>query len=343
MRETRVPRGDIPDATRGPVADARRVPTLAPVRTALTVVVNGRASGIDRPDETLERVLALLREHGAAARGMVTGDLDDFAAAARAAMGGRMVLVGGDGGVHALANLPGPLPDAALLPAGQANNIARALGIPTDWHAAAALAASGAARPVDALRVATPRRTLVAVEGVSAGFHAAARHRYSAENSGALAAGVGAFASELVRFRPYDAPVIVDGAPLSEGRAAQVFVANLPYFAYGFHVDPMARVDDGMLEAIVLRARTRSGAMRLVAAAKRGAHLGRRGVTWSHGESVRLPVPVPLVADAEPLGVTTARISVLPGHLRMVAPPTPTSPAAGASTAAGPPAAEAAR
>jgi diacylglycerol kinase family enzyme len=114
--------------------------------------------------------------------------------------------------------------------------------------------------------------------------------------------------------------VLVDGAPLNEGLAAQVFVSNLPYFAYGFHVDPMARVDDGMLEAIVLRARTRTGAVRLVAAAKRGAHLKRRGVAWTHGEEARLPVPLPVVADAEPLGLTTARIGVLPAHLHVVTP-----------------------
>lgn len=291
-----------------------------PVRTALMVVVNGRASGIGRPDETLDRVVALLREHGAAARGMVTHDLSELRDATRAALGGRLVLVGGDGGVHAFANLGPQLPELALVPMGQANNIARALGIPTDLGSAALLAATGAPRPVDALRVETPARTLVAVEGVSGGFHAAARHRYTAENSGALAAGAGAFARELASFHAYEGEVVVDGAPLAEGDLAQVFVSNLPYFAYGFHVDPMARVDDGLLEAIVLRARSRTGVVRLVSAAKRGDHVGRRGTTWSHGSTVALPDPLPLVADAEPLGVTSARISSLPSWLRVVAP-----------------------
>src|SRR5687768_6313564 len=92
-----------------------------PVRTALTVVVNGRASGIGRPDETLDHVVALLREHGAAARGMVTHDLPELRDAVHAVLGGRLVLVGGDGGVHALANLGPHLPEVALIPAGQAN------------------------------------------------------------------------------------------------------------------------------------------------------------------------------------------------------------------------------
>ena len=318
--------GKTPDATRAAVTDPSAMPAVAaltpnrtPVRDALTVVVNGRASGVGQADEVLDRVVAVLSEHGAAVRGVVTHDLPGLRDAAQEALGGRLVLVGGDGGVHALANVPGPLPETALIPMGQANNIARALGIPTALPEAAALAASGLARPVDALQVETPERSLVAVEGVSAGFHAAARHRYTAENSGALAAGVGAFASELTRFARYEADVVVDGAPLTTGPAAQVFVSTLPYFAYGFHVDPVARVDDGLLEAIVLRSRSRLGIVRLVAAAKRGRHLGRKGVTWSHGQSVRLTA-LPLVADAEPLGVTSARISVLPGWLRMVTP-----------------------
>jgi diacylglycerol kinase (ATP) len=320
-------KGGTPDAIRAAPVDAWPMPAVAahpllrpPVRTALTVVVNGRASGVDRPDETLDRVVALLREHGAAARGMVTHDLAGLRDATRAALGGRLVLVGGDGGVHAFANLGPQLPEVALIPMGQANNVARALGVPADVAGAALLAATGAARPVDALRVETPARRLVAVEGVSAGFHAAARHRYTAENSGALVAGAGAFGRELAAFSPYEAEVVVDGMPLSSGDLAQVFVSNLPYFAYGFHVDPMARVDDGLIEAIVLRARSRAGVVRLVSAAKGGGHLGRRGVSWSHGSTVALPDPLPVVADAEPLGVTSARVSVLPSWMRVVAP-----------------------
>ena len=49
---------------------------------------------------------------------------------ARARRERRVVLLGGDGSVHALANLAGHKPEVALLPAGRANNIAHSLGIP---------------------------------------------------------------------------------------------------------------------------------------------------------------------------------------------------------------------
>jgi diacylglycerol kinase family enzyme len=229
--------------------------------------------------------------------------------------------VGGDGTVHAYANLGLPaLPPAALLPAGRANNIARALGIPVDWTGAAELAVRGRPAAVDALEVVTPDRRLFAVEGVSGGFHAAARHRYNGENSADLAAGVRALVTELAAFRPHQVSLRADGAPAFEGPAAQVFLSNLPLFGFGFRVDPMADPADGRLEAIVLGARTRRGVVKLLAAARQGTHLEREGVRWSRATRAQIESPLPLVADAQPLGVTTATVTVVPGRLRLIAP-----------------------
>jgi diacylglycerol kinase (ATP) len=207
----------------------------------------------------------------------------------------------------------------ALLPAGRANNIARALGIPTDWAAAARLAVRGRARATDALHVVTPARELFAVEGVSAGFHAAARTRYTGENSADLAAGLRALAAELAAYRQHRIALSLDGRPLVEREVAQVFVSNLPYFGFGFRVDPLADPFDGRLETVVLEARHRRQVVRLLAAARDGGHLGRPGVTVTAGASARLDRPVALVADAEPLGVTTATVTVAPGRLHLVA------------------------
>ena len=287
----------------------------------LTLIVNGRASGVADAAGVGARATAALRRAGAHdVTVAVTHDEAELARVVAAVGDGRVVLVGGDGAVHAFANLPGPLPEAALLPAGRANNVARALGIPVDWKQAAEVAVAAAARGVDALQVQTPRRTVVAVEGVSAGFHAAARHRYTAENSAALGEGLQALAAQLGQFHPYGARLTLDGMPWHEGEVAQVFLANLPLFGFGFRVDPMARADDGLLEAIVLRARTRTGVTRLLADARRGTHVQRRAVSWSHAREARIATPLPLVADAEPLGLTTGDVRVLPGLLRIAVP-----------------------
>jgi diacylglycerol kinase (ATP) len=296
-------------------------------RAALTVVgrdveliVNGNASGTGAAGEIVARATGALRDAGARVHARVTASEAELAAAVRAAGGRRIVLVGGDGTVHAFANLDLPaLPPVALLPAGRANNIARALGIPVGWPAAARLAVSGRPVAVDLLHVATPGRTLYAVEGVSAGFHAAARHRYNGTNSADLAAGVRALAAELAAFRPQTVALRTDGAPLFTGPAAQVFLANLPYFGFGFHVDPVADPSDGRLEAIVLEAGSRRAVVGMLAAARDGRHLERPGVTWGRATRAHLEAPLPLVADAQPLGVTTATVTAATGRLRLVA------------------------
>jgi len=311
------------DAYPRPAQRARRR-RLTVVQRDVELVVNARASGNGGASEAAARATAALERAGGRVHAHVTADEAELAAVVRGAEDRRLVLVGGDGTVHALANLDLPaLPAVALLPSGRANNIARALGIPVDWAAAATLAVRGRPAPLDALQVVTPQRTVFAVEGVSAGFHAAARHRYTGTNSADLAAGVRALAAELAAFRQRDLAVRVDGAPLFTGRAAQVFLSNLPFFGFGFRVDPVADPADGRMEAMVLEAATRRDVVRLLAAARTGAHLTRRGVTWARASRVELEQPLPLVADAEPLGIATATVTVAAARLRLIAPEAP--------------------
>jgi len=81
----------------------------------------------------------------------------------------------------------------------------------------------------------------------------------------------------------------------------------------------MADPSDGRLEAIVLEASTRRGVVRMLASARDGRHLERPGVTWHGATHAQLLAPLPLVADAQPLGVTTAAVTVAAGRLRLIA------------------------
>jgi diacylglycerol kinase (ATP) len=233
----------------------------------------------------------------------------------------RVVLVGGDGSLHSAANAPlEQLPELALVPAGRANNVARALGIPTDRLGAVAVAADAPARRLDALLVETPERRLYAVEAVSAGFHAAARAGYGGENSADLRQGVQALARAVVHYAPYEVRSRVDHVPLGSGEAAQLFVSNFPYFGFGFRIAPGADPRDGRLEAILIEARGRAALLRLLRAAYRGHHIGRPGVRLVTGRRAELTAPLPLVADATPLGTTTATVTVAAGRLRVAEP-----------------------
>src|SRR5688500_16342182 len=115
-------------------------PALLPRRTPLEVVgrevqliVNARASGAGEPSEVMARARSALRSAAARVHARLTADEAELAAAVRGAADRRTVLLGRDGTVHALANLALPAPPpAGPPPAGRANNIASALGIPVD-------------------------------------------------------------------------------------------------------------------------------------------------------------------------------------------------------------------
>jgi membrane-associated protein len=289
----------------------------------LLVVVNGRASAVGDPGRTATELGTVLAELDVDAEAVITTSEADLFEALRgaAATGRRVVLVGGDGSLHAAANASlGRLPELALVPAGRANNIARALGIPTERAAALALAARASVRPLDALRVSTPDRTLYAVEAVSAGFHAEARSGYDAPNSADLRQGVLALGRAVIRFAPYPMQIRLDGMEVAVTTAAQLFLSNLPYFGFGFEVDPGADPGDGRLEAIVIEAEGRAELLGLLAATYRGAHLRRPNVRRIPARHAELTAPLPLVADAVPLGTTTADVSIEPARLRIAAP-----------------------
>ena len=289
----------------------------------LLLVINGRASGIEDPHASARALVAVLEEQGAGAEAVVTASEQELWDALRhaAALGQRAVLVGGDGTLHAAANAPlGRLPELALVPSGRANNIARALGIPTSRVGALAVAASAPAQPVDALRVVTPERSLYALEAVSAGFHAEARAGYRADNSADLRQGLRALVGALRRFRPYRAVLHLPDKEMRSDSAAQLFLSNLPYFGFGFEVDPGADPADGRFEAILLEAHGRRRLLALLAAVRRGRHLGKRGVRRMPASRARLTEPLPLVADTVFLGTTTATVSVERARLRVASP-----------------------
>jgi diacylglycerol kinase family enzyme len=287
------------------------------------VTVNGRASGIDNPERTADELSAVLEEWGAEVESVITRSEEELWNILRFGVrfGWRIVLVGGDGTLHAAANAPlRQLPELALVPAGRANNIARALGIPISRCEALEVAADRSTRSLDALRVATPDRFVYALEAVSAGFQAEARADYRADNSADLRQGVKALARAIRRYRPYDARLRIGGRVVRSRRAAQLFLSNLPFFGFGFEVAPGADPADGRFDAIVLEARGRTRLLRLLAAARNGSHLGMRGVTREPASRVELTEPLPLVADAVPLGTTTATVTVEPARLRVAAP-----------------------
>jgi diacylglycerol kinase (ATP) len=307
----------------GRVAGSARRQPLWQVPTgqlSLLLVANANASGLDGKKETVDRAASMLRALGARVETRWTaspGELDEFVSEEER----RVVLIGGDGTLQAVANIHGHRPEVALLPRGRANNIAHALGVPLDLTSAARLAVQGISRPLDGIAVDAPELKMTAVEGVSVGFHAQARARYRGVNSADTAAGVAAAVGSFAHFEPVRLALDVDGE-CELRRVGQLFVVNFPFFGPRLPVAPGADPRDGALEVVELEAGRRSSLAFALARLKRGLHVGRRGVRIRRARRVRIATRgrAPIVADTTVLSSGPVELAVRPHTIDVVAP-----------------------
>jgi diacylglycerol kinase (ATP) len=308
-----------------PAQIATPAPTRArPWRSAerhIVLVGNGNASGVGRSREALVAACRSLGLRGVRVETHLTESPAELAAAWPSFADRRVVLLGGDGTLHAAANLPPGPPEVAILPAGRANNVARTLGIPMDLKAAAELAADGRPRRLDLIAAASGGLSYRAVEGVSVGLHAVARTSYRAPNSADLLAAVRSGLQATRGFDGVTLSVSSDGVPevLAVG---QLFVANLPLYAFGLRVAPDARPDDGLLDVVALPWEGRARMIPMVARLRRGTHVNRATTRMWTAQRVRIATGghSPVVADTTNLGTGPVTLEVAPAALAVVAP-----------------------
>ena len=285
----------------------------------LLLIANANASGIAGRRGVVDGAAQLLRGRGASVDVRVTSSLDELESVVRGEQR-RLALLGGDGSLHAVANVNGPKPELALLPAGRANNVAHALGIPSDLAAASALAAAGGTRSLDVIAARTASRQHIAVEGVSVGFHAIARAGYHGANSSDTFAGISAGVGALARFGPVTVATESDDS-LEFRRVSQLFVANLPLYGPRLQVAPEADATDGELDLVEIGPLGRAGLISMLARLRRGTHLDHPAVRTWRARRIRIATGgrSPIIADTTNLGAGTVELEVLPGALSVVA------------------------
>jgi diacylglycerol kinase (ATP) len=287
----------------------------------VVLLANGSASGLGGNGDMLEGARLLLERRGARVETRMTESVAELQAAWPEFYDRRVVLLGGDGTVHAAANLASHASEVALLPAGRANNVARALGIPLDLGAAADLAANGRAAPIDLISASNGHTSMLAVEGVSVGLHAVARASYHAPNSADVRAAVRAAIPAALRFGGVSLCVSTDGdAELLP--AGQLFVANLSLYAFGLRVAPAADPTDGLLDMVAIPWEGRARIPLTVLRLRRGTHIGRDGVRSWTARRVRVASrgECPVIADTVNLGTGPVALEAVPAALPIVRP-----------------------
>ncbi len=220
-------------------------------RLAAVVVNPTRMRGLGRLGQQCARAAA---EHGwRPPRVLVTSADDSGDGATRSALeaGAELIVcVGGDGTVAACAQaLAGTSVPLAIIPAGSANLTARALGIPAALGAALMTGFGGRDTRVD---VATADgRVFVAMAGIGLDAAVVGATPDAAKRLAGWPAYAGAAAVQMLR-PAATFTVRLDGGVTLKRRARSVTVGNSGALPGGFAIMPDARLDDGMLDVVIL-------------------------------------------------------------------------------------------
>jgi diacylglycerol kinase (ATP) len=298
------------------------------LKTEIFVIVNP-ASGGGRAARAQRAVEKMVPARGCTAQFVHSQNADDIREhAARAAASGipYVVAMGGDGTLHyVVEGVLGTRAAAGFFPAGNGNDIARALGIPSDPIAAAQVFFDGNTRAVDVIRVKF-------AEGQQTHF------------TGAGGLGLDAAAAELAnsRFRkwpgvtrylagtfqaffrepPMEASAEIDGVAW-HGRILFAAIANGSFYGSGIRIAPDAKVDDGWMDVAIV------GEVRLPRLLKAIPIVLTSGDLRNFPEvqrfrcrriALRTEREARVHGDGEALGESPAEFEVLPGALKIVAP-----------------------
>jgi len=253
----------------------------------LLLVTNATAGSAEQA--AVDAAVEVLREELTVEVAATTepGDLDQVFAE----LGDRaVVVVGGDGSLHAVVNalhrrdLLGST-RLGLIPLGTGNDFARGVGIPLDAADAARVVTGGQSRDIDLI---VDDQGLVVVNNVHLGVGAQASHKAKKWKARLGRAGYvlgaieAAFRPDYIRVR-----VRVDDADLlRRRRVVQVAIGNGPNVGGGTELIPDADPTDGHLNVIVFHALRALTRLVYVARLKGGSHHLMKEVVRASGRRV---------------------------------------------------------
>jgi diacylglycerol kinase (ATP) len=267
----------------------------------LLVVVNA-AAGSARRSEVHTAMAAL----GSAAAGsgarvemVATADLQELTDTLGALDGRRLVVLGGDGSVHAAVQglhdsgrlrSAGPI---GVVPLGTGNDLARFLGIPGDPAAAAEVVMTGTAADMELL-VADDGQIAINAVHVGIGAVAAARSARAKRRLGALRLGTLAYRAGAVvagvSAKGWRLEVRVDGQVLHDGQEPVLMVAMGlgGTVGGGTPLVPAADPHDGLVDVVVSTGMSPLARLGYAMELKDGLHVRRADVRTARGRVVEL-------------------------------------------------------
>lgn len=265
------------------------------------------------------------------------GPYDAARLATEAAEGGAgaVIAAGGDGTVNEVVNGLMSSPRArggecplGVLALGTGSDLARGLGLPQDPGAALASLAGGRVRPLDVGRIRCVSRDGAGlsrhfVNEVDFGIGAEVTRRVQARTrTGGRATYLWTTVRALLAWRDPEVELRLDGGAPERVRIKSVFLANAPFAGGGMCIAPGARPDDGKLRLVVFGALGRVEAIRRLGETYQGREIDHPLIRYADCRELTADADseVLIECDGEPIGRLPARVDLLPGALRVLAP-----------------------
>ena len=286
---------------------------------AVLLIVNPSA-GRGRAARLLPRVVAALRDLGLPHRVVATRDLAHAQALGRETLdtGEVAATLGGDGLARAVAEAVRGAGVLAVLPGGRGNDFARTLGLAKDPVRAAGVLRDGRERVVDVAEVDGATALGIASAGIDSDVQAITST--TRLPLGDLVYAYGAVRA-LATWRPAEWEVTLDGE-VRAFRGFAVAVANTGVYGGGMRLAPAARVDDGVLDVVLLEDRPKHRFLVNLLRVFSGTHVNEPGVHVVRAREARFRAdrPFTVYADGEAVAELPATVRVVPGALRVLAP-----------------------
>jgi YegS/Rv2252/BmrU family lipid kinase len=205
-----------------------------------------------------------------------------------------------------------------ILPGGRGNDFAAALGIPRDLLAACEVVVTGRIRSVDAGQVDGQLFVGIASIGLESEVTPIAN---AAPRIGGRAVYLAATVYGLARWQPARFEVRADDEECAfTGYMAAV--ANSGRFGGGMRLAPDARLDDGLLDLVMIEHIPRLQLLRATPKVFKGTHGSEPNVQMRKASSVRLAAdrPFAVYADGDEVARTPAEVTALPRAINVRAP-----------------------
>ena len=287
---------------------------------SVLLLVNPAAGG-GRAADVLVVAEEALEARGIAFRTVHTQSLNHGCeeASRAAAEGETVAVISGDGLVGQIGGaLAGSDATMALIPGGRGNDLARALGIPTDPEAACDVILAGHSRRID-VGEANGRRFLGIV---SVGFDSEC-NRLANETHflrGNLVY-VYSMLRTLIGWRSARF-TIADGGERKRITGYFVAVANNSVYGGGMYIAPEAKIDDGQFDVVAIE---EVGKLRFLSGLRdvlKGTHIGKDEVSVFRAPRLELDAsrPFPVYADGDHLTDLPVSLRVLPRCLSILVP-----------------------